>query len=140
MSCIFHCRRRTTAGARGTAGSTAPDWLEWVANAIGKRVKHRSVTHYAAGWGIGTLVFALLWDFHNIGLAFFYGGSTHVLADALTVTGVPFAPNSDRRFHLFGGRLRTGGAGEYGIAGGCACVCGCRIATAYDDGLVPVFL
>ena len=40
-----------------------------------------------------------------------------------TVTGVPFAPNSERRFHLFGGRLRTGEAGEYVIAWGIVAVC-----------------
>ena len=104
-------------------GSTAPDWLEWVAATLGKKVKHRTVTHYVAGWALGVLAFGLLWDFHHMGLAFFYGGLTHVLTDALTVTGVPFAPNSDRRFHLFGGRLRTGGAGEYGIAWGIVLVC-----------------
>ena len=46
-----------------------------------------------------------------------------MLTDALTVTGVPFAPHSDRRFHLFGGRLRTGGAGEYGVAWGIVLLC-----------------
>ena len=30
-------------------GSTAPDWLEWVFKAVGRRVKHRTVTHYVAG-------------------------------------------------------------------------------------------
>ena len=37
--------------------------------------------------------------------------------------GVPFSPHSDRRFHLFGGRLRTGGAGEYLLAWGLVAVC-----------------
>ena len=27
-------------------GSTAPDWLEWLAKAVGRRVRHRTVTHY----------------------------------------------------------------------------------------------
>ncbi len=35
----------------------------------------------------------------------------------------PFTPNAERRFHLFGGRLRTGNAGEYGIAWGIVGVC-----------------
>jgi hypothetical protein len=51
------------------------------------------------------------------------GGLSHVLADACTVMGVPFSPHSDRRFHLFGGRLRTGGSGEYGVAWGLVAVC-----------------
>lgn len=40
---------------------------------------------------------------------FAWGGLSHVLADSLTVSGVPFSPYSERRFHLHGGRLRTGG-------------------------------
>lgn len=104
-------------------GSTAPDWLEWVLKAVGRPVRHRSVTHYVLGWVIG-LAFALsLWDFHGILTAFFWGGLTHVLADSLTVTGVPFSPHSDRRFHLFGGRLRTGEAGEYVITWALVAVC-----------------
>jgi len=104
-------------------GSTAPDWLEWLLNRLGQRVKHRGVTHYLLGWAL-LLAFAIgLWDFHGMLAAFAWGGLSHVLADACTVMGVPFAPHSDRRFHLFGGRLRTGGAGEYGIAWGIVAVC-----------------
>lgn len=105
-------------------GSTAPDWLEWVIKAVsGHNLKHRGVTHYVLGWIIGLVFAVLLWDFHGILAAFFWGGLTHVLADSLTVSGVPFSPHSDRRFHLFGGRLRTGDAGEYGIAWGIVAVC-----------------
>lgn len=104
-------------------GSTAPDWMEWVLEATGTRVKHRGVTHYLLAWAVALAFFAVLWDFHGIGAAFAFGGLTHVLADSLTVSGVPFAPHSDRRFHLFGGRLRTGGAGEYGIAWGIVGIC-----------------
>ena len=104
-------------------GSTAPDWLEGVLARVGRKVKHRTVTHYVLGWAL-LLAFSLsLWDFHHLLAAFAWGGLTHVLADALTVMGVPFAPHSDRRFHLFGGRLRTGGAGEYGVAWGLVGVC-----------------
>ena len=93
-------------------GSTAPDWLEWVIKAVtGQDVKHRGVTHYVLGWFVALLFALLLWDFHVILAAFFWGGLTHVLADSMTVSGVPFAPNSERRFHLLGGRLRTGEAG-----------------------------
>ena len=98
-------------------GSTAPDWLEWVLEKFGHRVRHRTLTHIMLYW-IGALVFALvLWDFHGILAAFAWGGLSHILADSFTVTGVPFSPFSDRRFHLFGGRLRTGGSGETGLLG-----------------------
>ena len=105
-------------------GSTAPDWLEWVLEKLGgRKVKPRGVTHVVLYWA-GVLAFALgLWDFHGMLAAFAYGGLTHVLADSLTVSGVPFSPNAERRFHLFGGRLRTGNAGEYGIAWGIVGVC-----------------
>jgi inner membrane protein len=49
-----------------------------------------------------------LWDWHGLVFWFSLGGLLHVLCDALTVTGVPLGPWSDRRFHLFGGRVRTG--------------------------------
>lgn len=98
-------------------GSTAPDWMEWVLRAFGQNIKHRTVTHYVTSWIAGILFFYILWDFHNIGLAFCYGGFTHVIADSFTIAGVPFSPFSDRRFHLFGGRLRTGATGEYIVAG-----------------------
>ena len=71
------------------------------------------------------LAFALgLWDFHGMLATFAWGGLSHVLADALTVMGVPFSPHSDRRFHLFGGRLRTGELGNTALPGvpwRCAC-------------------
>ena len=55
-------------------GSTAPDWLEWIANAMGQQVRHRTVTHVMLYW-IGFLAFALLlWDFRGILAAFAYGG------------------------------------------------------------------
>ena len=104
-------------------GSTAPDWLEWIIRGFGGHVRHRTITHYVMAWVMG-LVFALgLWDFHGVLAAFMWGGLSHVLADSLTVMGVPFSPYSDRRFHLFGGRLRTGSTGEYFIAWGLVLVC-----------------
>lgn len=98
-------------------GSTAPDWMEWVLKASGQNIKHRTVTHYVTSWIAGIIFCYAVWDFQNIGLAFCYGGLTHVIADSFTIAGVPFSPFSDRRFHLFGGRLRTGAAGEYIVAG-----------------------
>lgn len=106
-------------------GSTAPDWMEWLYRAVtGRRIKHRGSTHYVLFWLIGLFFALYLWDFGGILAAFCYGGLTHVTADSFTVTGVPLSPWSDRRFHLFGGRLRTGEPGEYliawGIVGACA--------------------
>ena len=104
-------------------GSTAPDWLEWVLEKFGRRVRHRTLTHIVLYW-VMVLGFALLlWDFKGVLAAFAWGGLSHVLADSFTVTGVPFSPLSDRRFHLFGGRLRTGIVGSTWLLGallGCA--------------------
>jgi inner membrane protein len=55
--------------------------------------------------------------------AFCAGGLSHVIADALTIQGVPLGWWSDRRFHLFGGRLRTGQMGEYWVAGAFVLAC-----------------
>lgn len=104
-------------------GATAPDWLEWVGKITGRPIKHRGPTHHLALWAIALGFFAVVADFGGIGAAFAWGGLSHVLADALTVAGVPFSPLSDRRFHLLGGRLRTGGAGEFMVAWGLVVFC-----------------
>ena len=105
-------------------GATAPDWLEWLLKALRHPVKHRGPTHWLTVWLVVLMLGAVLpgWT-GGVVLAFGWGGLSHVLADALTVSGVPFSPLSERRFHLLGGRLRTGGAGEYGIAWGVVLVC-----------------
>lgn len=56
-------------------------------------------------------------------VAFAAGGLSHVMADACTVQGVPLGWWSDRRFHLFGGRFRTGQSGEYWFAGAVVLAC-----------------
>lgn len=104
-------------------GSTAPDWLEWVSRSLGNPIKHRTTTHIALYWVLGMAFGFAVWDFHGIIAAFAYGGLTHVIADSLTIMGVPLTPFSDRRFNLMGGRLRTGEAGEYMVAGSIAVVC-----------------
>lgn len=95
-------------------GGIFPDLFEKIGNnLLGMRLHHRQETHYFAYWLIG---FGVCWGLDLPFLtAFCWGGVTHVLADSVTVTGVPFSPLSDRRFHLFGGRLRTGSAVEYMI-------------------------
>jgi inner membrane protein len=116
-------------------GSTAPDWLEWAAQAVGRRVKHRTVTHYVASWLFGLGFGLLVWDWHFAVTAFCAGGLSHVLCDALTAQGVPLGWWSDRRFHLFGGRFRTGQPGEYWFAGAVLAACvGVALLTRHWGG------
>jgi inner membrane protein len=124
-------------------GATAPDWLEWLAKLARNPVKHRGPTHWVAAWLIG-LAFGALLPVPTGGIiaAFFWGGLSHVLADSLTVSGVPFSPLSERRFHLLGGRMRTGGAGEYGVAWGIVLICWAlsgQISAPGGGGYLPFF-
>ena len=98
-------------------GATAPDWIETVSNRfLGTHFKHRQETHYPVLW-LGGIGFALLlWDYNGFLFWFCFGGLSHCLTDAMTVSGVPLGPWSDRRFHLFGGRFRTGDPVEYMIS------------------------
>ncbi len=100
-------------------GATAPDWMEWVLKAVGRPVKHRTATHYLSVWCIAWVAAMFLLPpglASTLIVAFCWGGVTHILTDAMTVSGVPLSPYSDRRFHLFGGRFRTGEPVEYGIS------------------------
>lgn len=102
-------------------GATAPDWLEWVIGSSGIKITHRKETHYLVVWLVAFLIslpFTDLWVGFLWLSAFLYGGFNHIICDSFTVQGVPFSPHSRRRFHLFGGRLRTGSAQEYVIAAG----------------------
>jgi len=114
-------------------GATAPDWIEYILKFVGINVRHRTVTHVVMYWLAGVLFFWLVWDFRHIGLGFALGGFSHVMADSLTIAGVPFSPWSDARFHLFGGKLRTGRPGEYIVAGLFAV--SCFFITMYSNGL-----
>jgi len=123
-------------------GSTAPDWIEWLPRIVGKRtIKHRTTTHYVVYWVAALAFFSLVWDFGGIGAAFAWGGLSHVLCDALTASGVPLGWWSDRRFHIFGGRLKTGMLGEYWVAGGVVVLCCVLIYStrSYSGGFVPFF-
>ncbi len=104
-------------------GSTAPDWIEYILKICGIKVKHRGVTHVVLYWLMAIAFFSLITDYHHLGLGFCIGGFSHVIADSFTIAGVPFSPTSDARFHLFGGKLRTGNAGEYVVAGIIALLC-----------------
>lgn len=104
-------------------GATAPDWIEYILKIVGYRVRHRTVTHVVMYWVMAMLFFWLVIDYRHWGLGFAIGGFSHVIADSFTIAGVPFSPISDARFHLFGGKLRTGNAGEYIVAGLIALSC-----------------
>lgn len=98
-------------------GATAPDWLEYVAKFFGLHVKHRQETHYLV---IPILIIALsfLIDFRGMILWFGIGYLTHWIADSLTITGVPIAPNARHKIHLLGGKIKTGEPLEYIVAFG----------------------
>ncbi len=105
-------------------GATAPDWIETVGNKFfNAHIKHRQDTHYPIIWIMGMLCAVFLWDFQGMLFWFCFGGLSHCITDAMTVTGIPVGPWSDRRFHLFGGRFRTGDPIEYFIAFGFAGCC-----------------
>lgn len=130
-------------------GSTAPDWFETVANKFfNARLKHRGKTHILTHWLIAFLFFVFIYDYRGIFAAFAWGGLTHVLADSFTVSGVPLSPMSQRRFHLFGGRITTGSPQEYVISCTIAIICALAIYTfganlSFDQtnstGFIPYF-
>ncbi|CAB5498640.1 hypothetical protein AZO1586I_367 [Bathymodiolus thermophilus thioautotrophic gill symbiont] len=98
--------------------------METVANKFfNAHISHRQETHYFTHWLIAFIAFIFVWNFHGIGTAFAWGGLTHLITDSLTVSSIPFSPWSDRRFHLFGGRLTTGSMGEYLVSGVVMLVC-----------------
>lgn len=121
------------------AGATAPDWLEYLFKLSGKHIKHRGVTHIFTHWLIAAIACSLMWDYQGIGMAFAWGGVSHILTDAMTVSGVPFSPYSDRRFHLFGGRFRTGDPVEYAIAAGVVLLCLAFVHLTGGQGFAPFF-
>jgi inner membrane protein len=110
--------------APAVLGATAPDWLEWVAGAVTRHpIKHRTVTHVLLSWVCACAFFGVIADFRGLGLAFSLGGVSHWLCDACTIQGVPLWWWSDRRTTIAGGRIRTGGMGEYAVVGGVLACC-----------------
>lgn len=99
-------------------GSTAPDWIEFLLKKLNIRIRHRTTTHYLSLWLFGVCFSLFAFDINNVLFWFCVGGVSHCLTDALTVTGIPLGWWSDRRFNLFGGRLKTGQMGEYFVAFG----------------------
>lgn len=119
-------------------GATAPDWLEWLISPI-RKVKHRGVTHWLVNWIIAVLFFWLVWDFRHLGLAFSLGGLWHILTDAMTISGVPVGPWSDRKIYLFGGKLKTGSPTEYLISAVVVLICATIAWHKPSNGFVPFF-
>ena len=123
------------------AGSTAPDWLEMIARPLrGNKIKHRGVTHYLVAWVALALFGLFVWDWMALVFWFAVGGAVHWVCDALTVTGAPVGPWSDRRMTLFGGKVITGGPAEYVITGVVVVVCALLIFTKQTTGgFIPFF-
>jgi len=119
-------------------GATAPDWLEWLIYPI-RKVKHRGVTHYLVVWLALVVFFWLGPDFRHLGLAFSLGGLWHILTDAMTISGVPVGPWSDRKMYLFGGKLKTGSPTEYIIAAVVVLICAMIAWHKPSSGFVPFF-
>jgi len=96
-------------------GSTAPDWFE---DLFGIR-EHRGVSHYLTLWFGAFLLSLILLSIsndliHSFGfylLSFVFGGLTHLLLDALTVSGVPLGAYRTRI--RIGGLIRTGKLSEW---------------------------
>ncbi len=126
------------------AGSTAPDWLEFVLRPFwrlgGKKLQHRGITHYLVYW-IAAMLFAhFVWDWRGQFFWFAFGGFVHWFCDALTITGAPVGPWSDRKVQLAGGRLRTGSPAEYVITFCIVFACGVYIYTKHkSEGYIPFF-
>lgn len=121
------------------ARATAPDWFEYILKIGNRHIKHRGPTHVFTHWLIAAIAFTFVWDHHGIGMAFAWGGVSHILTDAMTVSGVPFSPYSDRRFHLFGGRFRTGDPVEYAISGAVLIACIGLNQITGGQGVAPFF-
>jgi len=101
----------TAALPAAAVGAIAPDAIEYVLKGLGFYVEHRRETHYLI-IPIGIIFISFL-DFNNIIFWFGIGYLTHWVADALTISGVPIAPNSPHKIHFFGGYFRTGEIQEY---------------------------
>jgi len=94
------------------AGSTAPDWLEWVGNFFGAHIEHRKQTHYLI-IPIALIAISFVFDYRDILFWFGIGYLTHWFADSVTISGVPISPWDKRKIHFFGGAIRTGEPIEY---------------------------
>ena len=110
--------RHMTGTARGSLGGCLASPL------VALLGGHRALTHTLMAVALASLPALGLYfvagptAICKVALAFAVGYLSHVMADALTVSGVPlWWPVSERRFHLLprGLRMRTGSLMEYAV-------------------------
>jgi hypothetical protein len=88
-----------------SVGAVIPDVIESIGALIG-RVKHCEVTHNPVYWGIALLSFMVISYFaagetlSDYAIIFLMGLITHLVCDALTVTGIPISRNGEMRIAL----------------------------------------
>jgi len=118
MTWVSHVLVGTSAGklaglsyVLSAFGSVLPDLLEYIVPG-----RHRGVSHSISVWGVLSVIGWLtgIDALKAIMIGVLIG---HLLMDSLTITGVPLYDDRGRYITLFGGRIRTGSAIEYVIAG-----------------------
>jgi membrane-bound metal-dependent hydrolase YbcI (DUF457 family) len=83
------------------------------------RAKHRGISHSLIIW-----ILALFLAWHTPLRSLFIGVCAgHLLADSLTIMGIPLLGDKSQRITIFNGLIRTGGLAEYGVAFGFAALC-----------------
>ncbi len=96
-------------------GSILPDLVEF----FSKRLEHRGLSHSLI---IAIVLTIALWmtPLKAVMLGVLLG---HLFMDSLTITGIPLWDEKGRRITLFGGRIRTGSAGEFVVSGLLVALC-----------------
>lgn len=104
-----------------------------------RKFKHRGVTHWLVNRIVAVIFSWLAWDSRNLGLAFSLGGLWHILTDAMTISGVPVGPWSDRKIYLFGGKLKPGSPTEYLVSAVVVLICAVIAWHKPSTEFVPFF-
>ncbi|MBD7912338.1 MULTISPECIES: metal-dependent hydrolase [Clostridium] len=89
----------------GVLGAIAPDWDKYL------RLKHRTITHSLVALGVSTV--GLYHVNKSVALVWGICYASHLLADALTIKGVPFFYPYKKKYGLK--LLKTGDVKEYVI-------------------------
>lgn len=109
-----------------SAAAVLPDAVEKIGELI-RLAKHRETTHNLFYWGIALISFMIIAyftggeTFLDYTIIFFMGLMTHLVCDALTVTGIPISRNGEMRITLK--LFHTGHIIEYLIAVGFLVFC-----------------
>jgi membrane-bound metal-dependent hydrolase YbcI (DUF457 family) len=94
-----------SSAAVASVAAVIPDAIERIGALIG-RVKHRKVTHNLFPWLMILMSFLIIAYFaagetlSNYAIIFLMGLVTHLICDALTVTGIPISRNGEMRITL----------------------------------------